>query len=59
MRTPGRMELRVINGASSDEDDETDDSKGRLESDDDSLDDGDRAETSSEKRSIEGGRRYC
>ena len=48
------MERRVINGALSDEDDDTDDSMERLESVDDSLDGGDRAETSSHKRCIEG-----
>ena len=40
------MERRVNNGASSDEDDETDDLMEWMESVDDSLDDGDRAETS-------------
>ncbi len=38
----------------SDEEDDTDNSMERLESVDDSLDDGDRAETSSDERSIEG-----
>ncbi len=44
----------MIKGALSDEDDDTDDSMERLESVADSLDGGDRAETSSHKRCIEG-----